>query len=262
MASCQNHSSGTAGKEFGPKPGPALTMAQVQKLNALQQEEVRAEKAGDFAKADSLYSQMLAIGERQRLVDRKRYMLFEKEGKGREAFIALRNGTAREPGIWPTDWRDPVILTHLAVLADRYGTHEEAMSYFRAAVSAGSSSFVPALQPRLDSLNKEDDIKSAAFYMAGGGLAFRPNQTEAIEMMRQAVRLGPYSPLAHFGLGYVLFRTPRSPGSKELLDEAHAELRRAELMATGEVALAIRQEVRMMGAEPGRPVTQDQKTTR
>jgi len=240
-----------------PHKATARVRPEVQKANhemferqsKLGKEEQEAEATGDYKKAEAICDKMIAQGAHLRTINTFRYLLYEKEGRGRDAYAALKNVLNDTPTSRSSNGFDPRMLTHFADLSEEYGSHEEAMSSYWQANRVAYHYMSPALDPKLSSDSSDEEVKAAAYYVSGIDSIFRLKSDEAVKSMRLAVSMYPQWDLAHFGLGYAL----QQAGCKneKMMAESYSELKRAAYLADGETKAAIKFQARMLGFPDG-----------
>jgi len=216
-------------------------------LNKLAAEEHDAERRGDLRAAEIAYSKMLHAGATEREVDRTRYVLFEKEGRGKEAYHALKIAVTNMTGSLSTDAMDPAMLTHFASLAERFGKKSEAAGAYRKAVTSGLRYMGEAFYPVIDSESTFRDIKCAAYYTTGLKKIFQGKEDEGAGDMRDAVKIASQNWLPHFGLAYAL-RCRASVGAP---GESVKETKKAIALAPSELEGTLRQQLKVLGMPDG-----------
>ena len=234
----------------GAYESPATIKAKREKLvmfRKLDAEEQKAEARSDYKQAEAGYEKMLAAGAQLSLVNHSRYLLYEKEGRKKDAYLALRTVLIDNSFRGSSDGLDPIILTHFGLLSDKYGNEGEAMLAYRQAVSTSYRYLKPILEPYIDAASSDDEIRAAAHYLAGIKQDFLLTPKDAVENLRTAVKLEPQWDLGHFGLGYTLHTLAYSTHDPKLMMDSFKEMKRAEYLADGDRKTAIKFQAKMFG---------------
>lgn len=173
------------------KEGPG-TEAAKKRLSELSKSARDAEASGDFASAERVYKQIVALDPRLPFSRINLARLYDKMGRDRDAYVEYRAVILGVPGAWSSDQQDPRNLARFGDLCARFSTLDEAQYAYALSVANSDSDDVWEPSPRIDSPKPSfARLKSAAHTASAIKYGASGRDAEAFVELESALKADP-----------------------------------------------------------------------